>query len=549
MLSPSLLVPIAVSAILGSTFAAAQLFGQSSKIDPTTSQQHVSIAYVNDIHAQLEPHPELFWQDGQDRRVHDAGGLGRIATAFEELAARRPHGMLRIDGGDTFQGSGPGAWTKGEVMVEPMNALKLDLAIPGNWAVAYGAAQLRKLAQDLNYPLIATNIHDQDTGQRTFAPYAIREIDGVRIGLIGFTDPDVPSRQPPYMSAGLNFTDTSVIQPFVDHLREKEDVELVVLITHIGLHKSIPLAGQLTGVDVLLSSDTHERTYDPIMVGDTIIVEAGAFGSFVGVLDLTLDNGTVVEREWKLHELRADLFAEQPEVKAIIDRVLKPHRERMEREIGHTDVWLERYNVISTSMDRVIADAIRQETGTDIGITNGYRFSPPTAPGPITEEDLWNWLPVELPLKKGRARGEQLIQYWEREFENVFSSDPQRLYGGWLARPSTNVQIQFDSTGPVNRRLKQFQIDGQPLDPDKIYSLAAGARAGSPEHQIHRLPNCLNTTALTSSTHDAVRTYLRSLMSIQDTGKPPLECLSRPAILRSQILDPKSVSIPPAIRR
>ncbi|WP_153556258.1 bifunctional metallophosphatase/5'-nucleotidase [Roseimaritima sediminicola] len=527
---------VAALLIAGGTLSAAD--SARPVQDQTAQRRAFSIAYFNDIHGQLEPHPELFWDGNRDaQRVHRAGGLSRMATALKQLEAERPHGMLRIDGGDTFQGSGPGAWTQGEVMVRPLNALDLDVAVPGNWSVAYGADQLRHLATQLNYPLIAANMFDADTGARTFAPYLVREVNGVRIGLLGFTDPDVPSRQPPHMSAGLTFQATSVLQPLVDRLRNQEQVDVVILITHIGLHKAVPLAKQLRGVDFSLSSDTHERTYEPIEVEDTWVVEAGAFASLLGVLDVVVEDGQIVERQWKLHELREERFAEDPQVKQIVDEVLAPHRERMNHQIGHTDIWLERYNVMSTSMDRLIADAIKESAGTDIGLSNGYRFSPPTAPGPITEQDLWNWLPTVMPLKVGRAQGHQLAEYWESEFENVFSDDPERLYGGWLARPSTNMAVEFDSTAAAGERLRSLKVDGVPLDPSRWYSVAAGARKGQPEHQIHRLKQCRVDGIRSLSTHDAVRRYLASTKTIAQDSEPPLRCVVRPDILRSQFLN------------
>ena len=505
-------------------------------VDRASDEKKLSIAFVNDIHAQLEPHPELYWDGDRAEREHRAGGLSRIATALKQLAAERPHGMLKIDGGDTFQGSGPGAWTEGEVMVRPLNALDLDIAIPGNWAVIYGVEQLRHLRDSLNYPMVAANIYDQQTGERTFQPTRGKEIGGVKVGVVGFTDPDVPTRQPPKMSEGLTFKAAEELQPLIDEMRTDQQVDLVVLVSHIGLHKAVPLTAKLRGVDFHLSSDTHERTYEPIKVGDTWVVEAGAFGSLVGVLDVTLRDGQIVDRQWELIELREDKFPEDETVKRIVDEVLAPHRERMNREIGQTNVSLERYNVMTSSMDRLIADAVKEATDVDVGLSNGYRFSPPTAPGPITEADLWNWLPINLELKTGRADGQQFIDYWESEFENVFSADPERRYGGWLARPSTNVDVRFDSTAEAGRRLRSLEIDGRPVDPNREYTLAAGSRTGQPKTQIHRVKGCRAIDMLGATMHDAVRSYLSRRGEVQGTGEPPVQCVVRPNVLRSQYL-------------
>ncbi len=193
-----------------------------------------------------------------------------------------------MDAGDTIQGSAAAAWTEGRAVVPPINALGLDLGIPGNWEVVYGADALRQRAGEYRHPTIAANIRDAATGKRLFPPYLVKEVNGVRIGVIGFTDPDVPQRQPPSYSKGLTFDGAEVLQPLIDELRGEEKVDVVVLLTHIGLPKAIGLAERLKGVDILLSGDTHERTYEPIVRGETWVVEPGSFGSFLGRLDLTV---------------------------------------------------------------------------------------------------------------------------------------------------------------------------------------------------------------------------------------------------------------------
>lgn len=505
--------------------------------DGADERRRVSLVYFNDLHAQLEPHPELFWsQTDGDEFVRDAGGLSRMATLFEQLRADRPGELIFIDGGDTIQGSGPAAWTQGRVVVGPMNALGLDVAIPGNWSVVYGAGAWKERAREFNYPIVAANMLDRATGELLFEPYVVIERNGVRIGIIGFTDPDISTRQPPHMSEGLFFHDTEVLQPLVNELREARRVDVVVVATHIGLPKAIHLAETLRGVDVVLSADTHERTYTPIVRGDTWVVEAGAFGSFVGTLDITVDKGKVVDRAWRLIELRPELFQEDPQMKQVVDAALAPHRERMDPVIGYTHVWLARYEVLNTSLDNVIASAIREATGADVGLSNGYRFAPPTAPGPITEADLWNWLPMQLKLKTGRATGAQLRKYWERELENVFSDDPARLFGGWMPR-AAGVTVDVTLRAPAGKRVGEILIDNQPVGPEQTYTLAAGDQKGAPVDSVHRVEECEFIQPLSISVHDAVERYLRLHSPIRTPGRMNIRCRDCSGVLRSLVLN------------
>ncbi|RYG98525.1 MAG: bifunctional metallophosphatase/5'-nucleotidase [Alphaproteobacteria bacterium] len=511
------------------------LISQSLATEIDSDNRRVSLAYINDVHAQLDPHPELFWSGRKEDYVRNAGGLSRIATVFKELRKQRPGEMLFLDGGDTIQGSGPAAWTEGKVVVDPMNSLGLDIAIPGNWAVTYGADAWKQRAGEFNYKMIAANMSD-DAGKQLFDPYVIKEINGVRLGIIGFTEPDIPVRQPPFMSDGLKFQESEVLQPLVDELRNREKVDVVVVVSHIGLPRAVGLAESLKGVDIILSADTHERTYEPLVRGDTWIVEAGAFASFVGLLDITVSpENKIIDRSWRLIELRPELFPEDPEVKQIVETALAPHRERMNQVIGHTSVWLARYQVLNTSIDNVVADAIRQSTGADIALSNGYRFAPPTAPGAITEADLWTWLPINLELKTGMASGEQMRKYWENELQNVFSRNPDELFGGWLPRIS-GLTVEFNRNAEPDKRLRNLIVDDKPIDPEKMYSLAAGHRPGAPEDNVHRVAGCRLIRKSEITTHDAVRNHLKTNSPISSEGDPNVRCIDCPGIIRSQYL-------------
>lgn len=538
-LYPALMAALAI----GSLLAPAHASQKAPDTITSTAQRRVSLGYITDVHAQLEPHPELFWRDGKEEYVRDVGGLSRIATVFNELRTQRPGEVLFIDGGDTIQGSGPAAWTDGQVVVDPMNALGLDFAVPGNWSVVYGADAWKKRAAEFDYKMLAANMADEK-GELLFDPYAIKEINGVRLGIIGFTEPDIPVRQPPYMSDGLKFQNTEVLQPLIDELRQEKKVDIVVLVPHIGLPRAVGLADKLQGVDIILSADSHERTYDPIIRGDTWIVEAGSFGSFVGLLDVTVDSqNRITNRSWRLIELRPEYFPEDPEVKQVVEKALAPHRDRMNQVIGYTNSWLSRYRVLNTSIDNIVADAIRQATGADIGLSNGYRFAPPTAPGAITEADLWTWLPIDLQLKAGVASGEQMQKYWEKELENVFSQDPERLFGGWLPRIS-GLNVQFRKQSAPDQRVERLLVNNEPIQADKMYRIAAGHSPGAPAANIHRVPGCQLIRKMEASTHDAVRKYLQTHSPILSERDSHVRCIDCPGIIRSQYLEEFAVAEP-----
>lgn len=470
--------------------------------------RRATLLFFSDAHAQLEEHPELFRAPGGGLALARGGGYARLAHVAASIRREVGGDALLLDGGDTFHGTGPAAWSEGEVVLAPQRALGVDLGIPGNWEVVHGPERMRALLAAVGYPIIASNVLDQASGEPLFPATLVREIGGIRFGFVGVTDPDVPRRQPPAYSRGLRYLEQSSIEPHVRALRGRERVDVVVLITHLGLARAISVAERHTGIDVVLSGDTHERLYEPIETNGALVVEPGAFASFLGRLDVELPAAGARPRlRWELIELRADRFPEDPKVARVVADALAPYRERDRRVLGHTTVVLERYGVLESSADAILTDAIREATGTEIALSNGFRFGRPIEPGPITEGDLWMLLPVSSPLRIGRVTGRQLRAFYEEEIDHVFSPDSERLFGGWMPRAS-GMRARFRSDRPYGSRLLAIDVGDAALENERSYTITACAREGDPIDTLCRIRDVADSVTLELDVHEAVRRYL-----------------------------------------
>ena len=478
-----------------------------SSLKASPAPKHVRFLHLADMHAQLDTHWEYLPED--PKRVHRMGGFSRIRTALDRERASAAGAVFTLDGGDTFQGSAIAAWTQGEAVVGPLNALGIDVGTPGNWEIVYGPEIFRKLMTEVNYKVICYNFNDKTTGKRLFAPSVTLEKNGVRVAFIGATDPATTTRQSPAQVAGLDSTRMSGLREFVQDLKRKEKPDLIVLVDHTGLAPSVQLAYDIPEFDIVLSGHTHERVYKPIRVGKTIVVEPGSMGSFIGQLDVTLNNGIISEYSYRLVGVDETEFAENPNVKALVERVEQPFRARLREVIGATRTTLMRYDVLETTMDNLVDDAVREITHTDIAFTNGFRFSPPLAPGPITEADLWNILPFDAKLKSGRVSGEQLHAYLENEMELVYSSDPMKLSGGWGVRPS-GMTILFTAGAPAGSRIKDVKINGKAMEADRTYSIGGCEQEGEALDRICRLPGVNNARYVPGTVHGALLAYLKA---------------------------------------
>jgi sulfur-oxidizing protein SoxB len=498
---------------------------------PAANVRRVRILHIADTHAQLDTHWEYLPEDPS--HLHQMGGFARIRTALDEARAQAPGAVFTVDGGDTFQGSAIAAWTKGEAVIAPFNALQTDVGTPGNWEPVYGPDIFRKLMGELSEKLICYNFHEKATGKRLFAPSVVLERRGIKIAFVGLTDPTTTTRQAPAEVAGLDSTRIDGLREYVRDLKKREKPDLTVLVDHTGLAPSVQLAHNIPEFDIVLSGHTHERVYKPILVGKTIVVEPGSMGSFFGQLDLTLKNGDIDSYQYRLVGIDAATYPENPDVKAMIQKAELPFFERLREVVGQTTAPLLRYDVLESSMDNVIADAVKEAGHADIGLTNGFRFSPPVAAGPITEADLWNMLPFNARLKSGKASGQQIRTYLEHEMELVFSRDPFGLSGGWGPRPS-GMTIVFTAGAPHSQRIRDVRIGTAELDPNRTLTIGGCEREGEPINVICRLQGVQDPDYVPGTIHSVLKTYLRVHSPITSKREGRVRATDLPRVVWSQ---------------
>ena len=467
--------------------------------------KRVTLLHFTDTHAQLETHAEYL--PGANTAIEMMGGYARLKTAIAKERAHCDGPSFLLDGGDEFQGSGPAAWSQGEAVLEPLNAFGADVFVPGNWDPVYGPERFKNLMARLSCPVICYNFHDETSGKRLFEPATVLVRQAVKVAFIGVTDIGASKRQSPVEFRGMDTTRIEGLRDFVRDLRRRERPDLVVAITHTGLTIARQMAREMPEFDVILSGHTHERTGRRILEGNVIVVEPGCFGSFLGRLDLTIRNGSILAHEFRLIPVLSSQYDEDPAMKALVDKSLTPYRERMSESIGKTETLLMRYDVLETTADDFITDAVREIAKADIGFSNGFRFGVPIPPTDVTEADLWNLLPKDARLKTGWLTGKELKAYLENELELVFSSDPWKLNGGWGVRAS-GMSITFNARAQPGRRLIAVTVNGREVEDEQRYTIAGCEREGEPMDVICRHSGAHEPHILPLTVHQAVKQYL-----------------------------------------
>ena len=512
--------------MLSAAFAIALL----GLITPAAAAE-VTFIHMGDVHGHMIPRPSLH----ANTPGATEGGLARMMTAINEIRARRTRGKtLLINTGDTIQGSAEALFTRGQALVDVLNRFRIDAYTPGNWDWVYGVDRALELfagsAPKAPWNALAANAYFDGepyadrTGSRVLPPYLIREVDGVKIGIIGFTTDRGPQVVGRGVTRGVRFTKGDAeLKELVPLLREREQVALVVVISELGLSNNIRLAEDTPGIDVILSSDMHEVTNKPVVTRtNTVITEVGQDGQVVGELNLTVTNGRLGAWKWTLHRID-DRITPDRSIAALVTQVRKPFlsgagfkpqtnpfnstklTQPIDTVVGRTQVALHRMNtttreppaVIEGSSHILLADAFRHATDADVSAIRGFRYGTVVPPGPIKLEDLYHFIPIGPQIAKGTIKGQQLRNQIENSIDGSLNPDVSKWTGGWLFNFS-GLRADIDPYGKPGERAVNISVfdratkSFKPLDPAASYTYAS--------YYYARDPDLINTVPATDVT-------------------------------------------------
>ncbi len=281
-------------------------------------------------------------------------------------------------------------------------------------------------------------------------------------------------------------------------LRNKEKVDLVVLISERGLAANLFYAENIPGIDVVLSSDMHEETRQVIVAkSGTLLVEEGQDGTMLGELRLTVENKRIKDWQWYPHFINTRDDKADTQIQKLINDIRRPFlkgaefiphvnpinaavlRTPIDTVIGHTKIPLHRSNftdapdmpaVIEGSSHNFIADAFRNACDAEVGIMRGFRYGTHIVPGPIFLEDMYHFIPIGPQVACGKLSGTDIWLQLEKSADGVLSGWVENWTGGWLMAGS-GISFDLDMDNEYRHRVTNLKINGELLDPPRMYSV------------------------------------------------------------------------------
>lgn len=410
-----------------------------------------------------------------------AGGFAHIATLIKQLRASRP-GALLLDGGDTWQGSGTALWTRGQDMVDASKLLGVDF-LTLHFECTYGQDRVKEVAEkdfSGHTEILAQNCKTQDFGDPVFLPYAMREVNGVKVAVIGQAFPYIPIANPRYFVPDWTFgIQEESMQEVVDEARGK-GATVVVVLSHNGMDVDLKMASRVRGIDAILGGHTHDATPRPILVdnpgGKTLVTSGGSNGKFVGVLDFDARAGKVSDFRFRLLPVFANLLPADKDMEAHIAKVRAPYLDKLNEKLGVSENLLYRRGNFTGSFDQLILEALMKEKGAEIALSPGFRWGTTVLPGEaITMETLLAQTAITYPsVTLTDMTGEQIKDILEDVCDNLFNLDPYHQQGGDMVRVG-GMTFVCDPTETMGRRISDMRVKDKQVEASKTYKVAGWA--------------------------------------------------------------------------
>jgi S-sulfosulfanyl-L-cysteine sulfohydrolase len=409
------------------------------------------------------------------------GGFAHLATLVKQVRASRPQALL-LDGGDTWQGSATALWTNGQDMVDATKLLGVNM-MSAHWEFTLGAQRVQEIIdKDLKGQIefLAQNVKTADFGDLVFSPYAMRQINGVPVAVIGQAFPYTPIANPRYLVPDWSFgIQDENMQAVVNEARAK-GAKVVVVLSHNGMDVDLKMATRVSGIDAILGGHTHDGVPTPVIVknrgGQTLVTNAGSNGKFLAVLDFDVRDGRVQDFRYRLMPVFSNLLPPDAAMQAHIDKVRAPFQAKLDETLAVSEGLLYRRGNFNGTWDQLIVDALMDVKGADLAFSPGFRWGTSLLAGQkITRELMMDQLAITYPYSTlTDMSGATIKIILEDVCDNLFNPDPYYQQGGDMVRVG-GLQYTCTPSEKAGSRISDMRLKGKPIDADKIYKVAGWA--------------------------------------------------------------------------
>jgi 5'-nucleotidase len=422
-----------------------------------------TILHSNDMHGDFLTEVK----SGSDKLV---GGLA-LLSGYVNKVRHEEKNVLYVIAGDMLQGSLIDTEYQGISTMEIMNYLSPDAVSLGNHEFDYGLPHLLFLEKMANFPIVTANIYIKKYGKRLMRPYLILKMDGFDIMFIGIITEKVIDavKKDKVVGSFISLEDAAHEVGIITDAYKNDDVDLTILLTHIGYESDIELAKLLKpewGVDVIIGGHSHTILQQPTTVNNVLIAQAGVGTNQIGRFDITVDDDTNSIIDWKWQLIPIEEGIAEPDIK------LKEYIDNFANEIDHkystiickfTDVMTHPNREVETSLGNLFADALAEIAECDVMLVGSGSIRSKELGPAVTLKDFRACFPFNDYLSRFVITGAQL----KRIFDHIMRPE-NRNSEGECYQVNGRIRAIYNDAA---HELFSLEFDRQPVIDDRKYSI------------------------------------------------------------------------------
>jgi 2',3'-cyclic-nucleotide 2'-phosphodiesterase (5'-nucleotidase family) len=444
-----------------SVFVILLVFFFGNSFASETSVISLKIIHMNDLHGHLEPAVD---KTASPASMH--GGAAYFGAMVLGEKSADPQGAIVLSAGDMFQGTPVSNVFRGRPVTEIMNYLGFDAMALGNHEFDWGWPELRKMESQARFPYLAANLANKDGSAVQGIKKAIYlERKSIRIAVIGIVTPDTPFSTNPRNVKDFSFqTPESVLPGMISEARNA-GAKLVLVLSHCGLDRDRAIAERVPGIDIIVGGHSHTVVTPPYIAGKTIIVQAGSWGNYLGVLDLQLDPATGRVLKYSRDNLKPVIagpgIVPDNKINGIIRKYSDKIKKEFSRVVGRTRTDLLRSPDGESNLGDLICDAMRSEAAAEIAFYNSGGIRADIFKGKIRLEQAFETLPFDNVMVSMDLTGAQI--------RSILEHGAAREFG--IVQVS-GMKVKINPSNPRGGRVVEALISGRALEPERTYRVA-----------------------------------------------------------------------------
>ncbi len=515
----------------------AALLVPSCSLAVNLPDKDIIILYTNDVHC----------------GVDDAIGYSGLAFYHKQIQALSPYVTL-VDAGDAVQGATVGAISQGRYIIEIMNHMGYEVAVPGNHEFDYGWAQFENSAKNLSCGYISCNLEDSVTGQLVFKPYKIIKYGNTKVAYVGICTPESISKSTPssFMDSMGNYIYDfcgdktggklcEAVQKAVNQALD-EGADYVIAVGHLGEYEDVPtewssphVVANTRGIDAFIDGHSHEITpclkVKNLDGKEVIITQSGTKLHNIGKV--------VIDTKGNISsELISNVDGKDPDTDKLLNEIKTRYEGTINSKIGHSNFmmramddegeWLVRdgeTGLCDIITDSMLHSAKSTKTGkADIAVYNAGGIRKNIKSGDITYGDALNVLPFSNTVCICEVSGQSLLD----DLEHGARIFPHRSGGllhvagltytinGKIPSPVKINELQMLEAIEGERRVSNVKVNGEPLDPAKTYKVVGTSYVLLAHGDGHQFKGAKMIEADYEVACDSLVHYIKSLGEIPE---------------------------------